>query len=298
VVSKGPNKAALGFKNLYLKRRKKMKTKLAVLGLGVIFLFSIPLVSQYAPFYVLDGYGGVHAGGGAPVISPATPYFGWNIAKDIAHLPVATSDTNYGDGILVLDGYGGVHKGGKLSGISVTATPYFGFDIAKSLTFRRIDPQAYGAAPGLYTDVTSSAWVQVIAESMNMALPDAGYVIVTITCQANNPAAGTTANGLWLEGKIGIGVNSTTVPDDYSIRTCGLGDTRWPNGLYPCTPMSVTRIFYFSSGGTQRFYFLAQRYAGTTGTLRIVDPTITCVYVNKDGIPILSLRPPSLFHPI
>jgi hypothetical protein len=259
-----------------------MKMKLGILGLGVLLLFSIPLLSQYAPFYVLDGYGGVHAGGGAPAISPATPYFGWNIARDIAHLPVATSDTNYGDGILVLDGYGGVHLGGKLSGVSVAATPYFGFDIAKSLTFRRIDPQAYGAAPGTYIDITypPSTFYQAIGESMNMVLPDAGYVVVTIGAYFCNPASDYTANGKWIAGQMGIGVNSTTDIDYYSDRSFHLSDVITPSYLYPYENVSLTRIFYFDSGGTQRFYFLVRPYSGT-GTIRVINPTITCMYFNK-----------------
>ena len=34
-------------------------------------------------YYVLDAFGGVHAGGGAPVLLPATPYFGFNVAQDL-----------------------------------------------------------------------------------------------------------------------------------------------------------------------------------------------------------------------
>jgi len=39
--------------------------------------------------YVLDGFGGVHAMGGAPVLAPATLYFGWDIARDIELTPPA-----------------------------------------------------------------------------------------------------------------------------------------------------------------------------------------------------------------
>lgn len=38
-------------------------------------------------YYVLDGFGGVHAGGFAPAISPPTPYFGFDIAKDAGGAP-------------------------------------------------------------------------------------------------------------------------------------------------------------------------------------------------------------------
>jgi hypothetical protein len=76
-------------------------------------------------YYVLDGYGGVHAGGEISKISPPTPYFGWDIARDIEFM------TN-GSGYYVLDGYGGIHKGGGAPSLS-PATPYFGFDLAKDL---------------------------------------------------------------------------------------------------------------------------------------------------------------------
>jgi hypothetical protein len=75
--------------------------------------------------YILDGYGGVHSLGNVPVPSPATPYFGWNIAKDLEL-------TSSGAGFYVLDGYGGVHRGGTAAAIS-PATPYFGWDIARDL---------------------------------------------------------------------------------------------------------------------------------------------------------------------
>jgi hypothetical protein len=76
-------------------------------------------------YYVLDGYGGVHRGGSAPALSPQTPYFGWDIARDIELTPSGT-------GFYVLDGYGGVHKTGSAPALS-PATPFFGFDIAKDL---------------------------------------------------------------------------------------------------------------------------------------------------------------------
>jgi hypothetical protein len=76
-------------------------------------------------FYVLDGYGGVHKTGSAPALSPATPFFGFDIAKDLEL-------TSNGLGYYVLDGYGGVHSGGAASSLSPT-TPYFGWNIARDL---------------------------------------------------------------------------------------------------------------------------------------------------------------------
>ena len=261
-----------------------MRFKGLGLGVGFVLLSAVALVAQYAPFYVLDGYGGVHGGGGAPVITPATPYFGWDIARDFFYVPTSTSDTNYGDGLLVLDGFGGVHTGGKLSTVSLPASPYFGWDIARAIAFRRIDPQAYGAVSTTWTDYTSAAWTQVIAESMNMVLPDAGYVIVTISCNIVNPDASSPPSGKCIGADIAIGVNSTSSADAASIRTANLGDAYIPMGSgvngYPTDIASLTRSFYFNTGGTQRFYFLARRSFGT-GTVRILHPSITCLYVNK-----------------
>ena len=40
-----------------------------------------PVVAQQG--YVLDGFGGIHAINGAPVINPPTPYFGFDAAESI-----------------------------------------------------------------------------------------------------------------------------------------------------------------------------------------------------------------------
>jgi hypothetical protein len=69
----------------------KMKHRiLTFLSLSVFILFigSTLSLAQYFGYYVLDGFGGVHRGGGAPAITPGTPYFGWNIARDIASISV------------------------------------------------------------------------------------------------------------------------------------------------------------------------------------------------------------------
>ena len=83
--------------------------------------------AQQAQFYVLDGFGGVHAGGGAPSITPGTPYFGFDVARDFAYIPGVTAD-----GYLVVDGFGGVHEGGAVAGVT-PKPPYFGFDIARAI---------------------------------------------------------------------------------------------------------------------------------------------------------------------
>ena len=67
-------------------------------------------------FDVLDRFGGVHPGGGASVMLPATSYFGFDVARD---LELANS-------FFVLDGFGGVHEGGGASPM-IPPTPYFAF---------------------------------------------------------------------------------------------------------------------------------------------------------------------------
>ena len=43
-------------------------------------------IQEHAHFYVLNAFGAVHAGGGAPAINPATPNFGFDIAADIENV--------------------------------------------------------------------------------------------------------------------------------------------------------------------------------------------------------------------
>lgn len=77
-----------------------------------------------AGYYVLDGFGGVHAGGGATPIGAPWPYFGFDIARDIEVFAPGQ--------IYILDGYGGVHAAGGAP-VMLPSTPYFGFDIAHDL---------------------------------------------------------------------------------------------------------------------------------------------------------------------
>ncbi len=106
-------------------------------AVGVVAAFPAEaFAQQHAAYYVLDGFGGVHAGGGAPTITPRPPYFGWDAAIDI-EVVAGDGSPNAADGILVLDKFGGVHPGGALvADPPVGSTPYFGFDIARALAYR------------------------------------------------------------------------------------------------------------------------------------------------------------------
>ncbi len=88
-------------------------------------------------YYVLDGFGGVHTGGGASPVIPGTPFFGFDVARDL-------EATGTG-GLYVLDGYGGVHAAGGAPQL-LPATPYFGFDIARD--FELVETGGYVVLEG------------------------------------------------------------------------------------------------------------------------------------------------------
>jgi hypothetical protein len=87
--------------------------------------------------YVLDGWGGVHAVSGAPPISGSGYWNGWDIARAI----VARPD---GKGTYVLDGWGGVHLGrtpGSDASPATSASGYWpGWDIARDIALDPTDP--------------------------------------------------------------------------------------------------------------------------------------------------------------
>ena len=75
--------------------------------------------------YELDGFGGLHPINGNSAATGG-PYFGWDIARDIALHP---TDPTMG---WILDGYGGIHSFGGAP--KITGGPYWsGYDIARDL---------------------------------------------------------------------------------------------------------------------------------------------------------------------
>lgn len=72
--------------------------------------------------YLLDGFGTVWARGGAT--NYGSPYFGWNIARDVTVWPD-------GRGYAVVDGFGGVHRFGSAK--NPRATPYQQVDRWRSI---------------------------------------------------------------------------------------------------------------------------------------------------------------------
>jgi len=138
-------------------------------------LLSASAYATHAQYYVLDGFGGVHAGGGAGIVSPATPYFGFDIARDLAYVPGSS-----GDGLLVLDGFGGVHLGGAVVGV-FPATPYFGFDIARAIVYRNVPPRINGSIDGSTINVASGSYVSL--NSTSITAPDDGFLLVIGTTE-------------------------------------------------------------------------------------------------------------------
>ncbi len=97
-----------------------------------------PTQGQVNGYYILDGFGGVHAAGGArgtmirstPGDDISIPFFGFDIARAIEVTPS-------GQGIYLLDGFGGVHQLGDaftafpLGGSA--STPSWGWDVAEDI---------------------------------------------------------------------------------------------------------------------------------------------------------------------
>ena len=248
---------------------------LSLVALGLV-VFSTPSFGQYFPYYMLDGYGGVHAGGGAPAISPTTYYFGWDIAKSIEFFPVAYSSAIHGDAVLVLDGYGGVHKGGKLSGLAVSATPYFGWNIARGIVARWFHPQANYST--LNTDnltITSTAFASL--QSVTLVFPNDGYALVSAGCSmGNNSTAG------FVRACIALGLDSTTDAIDNIEREIGL--KQWVEGqLDQWGSVNLSQMKYVTAG-YHTFYFLAKKQVATDpGTISYYDPTISVVFIDRDA---------------
>jgi hypothetical protein len=92
--------------------------------------------------YVLDGYGGITAFGGASLDTSGAPYWrGWDIARALVVLPDRS-------GGWVLDGWGGIHAFGKAPPIQTPAY-WYGWDIARDLV---VVPNGRGGYMGWLMD--------------------------------------------------------------------------------------------------------------------------------------------------
>ncbi len=88
--------------------------------------------------YLLDGWGGLHAFGGAPAVQTSGYWPGWDIARGV----VLRSDGHSG---YVLDGWGGLHPFGTSGDIPphVTGSYWTGWDIAKDVVLRSDGQSGY-----------------------------------------------------------------------------------------------------------------------------------------------------------
>lgn len=236
-------------------------------ALGVLFVGQP--YAQQGQYYVLDGFGGVHAGGGAGALSGAPPYFGFDIARGIAYAPGVLDG-----GILVLDGFGGVHTIGL--GAVVPATPYFGFDVARGITYKNIPPRAAGVTDATNHVLSSPTYQSIVSATVNA--PDDGYVLVFATagtfCTTSSGAA---------SAQFSLSVNSLT-PDpaldlyhtdftDCSNAAPGLG--------VPIEPIALTKLFAVGPGA-QTVYLIGRRNAGTVN-VSVSGASIVAVFVDHDG---------------
>lgn len=235
---------------------------------AVVGLAAVASAQNHAEHYVLDGFGGVHAGGGAPVISPGTPYFGFDVAADIAFVAVGTTVAN-GNGILVLDKFGGVHRGGALVAHPPGgATPYFGFDIARALTLRDVPPRAAAGFSDAGLVITSGTFTVVASASIRA--PDDGFLVVTATSELHCSGSGSVTS------EFSVALNGTTPPPGLDILQqipeCTAVDNRVD---------AVTYMFPVAPG-SHTVNAVGRRVSGTPSVI-FTDRSITVLFVDRNG---------------
>ena len=115
----------------------------AVLAAGGAHSLAISGSAPTARMYKMDGFGGVHAVGGAPAFTGGPYWKGWDIANDLA---VVADSTGAVKGYYVLDGWGGVWPVGNVP--AFTGGPYWrGWDIARAL---KVVSTSAGTVKGYY----------------------------------------------------------------------------------------------------------------------------------------------------
>lgn len=142
--------------------------------------------------YLVDGYGRLHAFGGAPRVSRSTGSWpGWDIVRGLAISPASTKRAVTG---YVLDGYGGIHPfaAGRASlPPKERSGPYWaGWDIARAIVlstprsgylldgFGGIHPFATGRAPLPAAERAGPYWAGWdIARDIVLSTPTSGYLL-------------------------------------------------------------------------------------------------------------------------
>ena len=117
-------------------RFARRRSRFAVLALAIVIASLTPghTRASISGYYVLDAFGGVHAGGGAAALLPATPYFGFPIARDLELWFECSWPTCWLAGYYVLDGFGGLHTAGTAPPVS-PPLPYFASDVAEDFEY-------------------------------------------------------------------------------------------------------------------------------------------------------------------
>jgi len=233
----------------------------------------------HAQYYVLDAFGGVHAGGGAPLLSPAPPYFGFDVAADIAFLPVGTGAVA-GDGMLVLDKWGGVHLAGALTADPpVGATPYFGFDAARAIVRRDVPPRTIGNISSAFPNFTSAETTFQQVVSATIVAPDDGFLLVTaggtVQCQSNTGKA-----------RVRFSTNVDSTAGDPQILAGGgyATDLNCAEGNLPADHNSIQKI-YPVSAGSHTAYLLYRHNGGAnfTTSFDLLNPVITVTFIDASS---------------
>ncbi len=242
--------------------------------LFVVAMF-LPAWAQHAEYYVLDGFGGVHSGDGAPAILGA-PYFGFDIARDIIYVPVGTTSAS-GNALLILDGFGGVHAVGALTADPpVFAPPYFGFDIARGIARRDVPPRVAFKSESFALDfaVTFNLYAQALATVIYV--PTDGYLIVNGSSYMSCSVPGASNN---LSARLTMNVGSTDDGLPSSIGFVQWNDCTNVLG-YPTNSRTLSHVFPVTAG--QHTVYLLVRKVGGTGTLRLLGRTLNAQFIATD----------------
>jgi hypothetical protein len=252
---------------------------LAAGALVAVLVVAGDIGAQAAQYYVLDGFGGVHAGGGAPAISPGTPYFGFDIAKDVVYIPFGAGAV-HGDGVFVLDGFGGVHAGGKLPPVPPSGrTPYFGFNIARAIAYRNVPPRGAGAssANGVELTMTSASNTSVI--NVIFDAPDDGFLLVngSTSVFCNSGTAGTATVEVRLDVDSTAGNPSTSHFATFPNCTAAS-----PGVVVPVESIGITQAF-FVSAGSHTVHLLARKAGGSLGVV-VDSPSLTVIFVDQNSV--------------
>lgn len=242
----------------------------------LVAVVATPVHAQQTSYYVLDGFGGVHAGGNAPGIS-GTPYFGFDVARDIAIVA-----DEVGAGILMLDGFGGVHPAG-LGNPPMPATPYFGFDIARAIEPHVVSPRVAGVSDTTTIRIATTSATYSLVESVTINAPAQGFLLVIaramVACLTDFPTDA-------LTGELTINVNATTEPT--GINNTGLAT--WPDctkgggNFVPTNNQTLVQLFPVSPGN-HTVNLLARKAGGSaTAEVFILGRSLNAVFVQEGQI--------------